>query len=117
FVHAVKPNPRTGVPQATVAHDNAWDYIANNQEIAHFVMWLMSYRGRPKSWRMMEAWPVNTFRFINEQGKSTVVRFVWKHMLGVQYVLVDEANVIEGVVSDFNGSDLLAAIECGTYSE
>src|SRR5699024_1139634 len=56
LVHAVKPNPRTDVPQATVAHDNSWDYIANNQEIAHFIMWLMSNRGRPRSWRMIEGY-------------------------------------------------------------
>ncbi|PAV27865.1 catalase HPII [Virgibacillus profundi] len=117
FVHAVKPNPITDVPQATVAHDNAWDYIANNQEIAHFIMWLMSSRGRPKSWRMMEAWPVNTFRFINEQGKSTFVRFVWKPMLGVHSLLLDEANIIGGVDPDFHRRDLHDSIKKGAYPE
>src|SRR5690625_3389147 len=117
FVHAVKPNPNTDVPQATVAHDNAWDYIANNQEIAHFIMWLMSGRGRPKSWRMMEDWPVNTFRFINAQGQSTFVRFVWKPVLGVHSLLLDEANIIGGVDPDFHRRDLHEAIECGAYPE
>lgn len=117
FVHAVKPNPRTDVPQATVAHDNAWDYIANNQEIAHFIMWLMSDRGRPKSWRMMEGYPVNTFRFINEQGKSTYVRFVWKPVLGVHSLLLDEANIIGGVDPDYHRRDLHEAIKCGAYPE
>src|SRR5690625_5070508 len=117
FTHAVKPNPRTGVPQATVAHDNAWDYIANNQEIAHFIMWLMSSRGRPRSWRMMEGWPVNTFRFINEQGKSTFVRFVWKPLLGVHSLLLDEANIIGGVDPDYHRRDLHESIERGAYPE
>ncbi len=117
FVHAVKPNPRTDVPQATVAHDNAWDYVANNQEIAHFIMWLMSERGRPRSWRMMEAWPVNTFRFINEQGESTFVRYVWKPILGVHSLLLDEANVIGGVDPDYHRRDLNEAIERGAYPE
>lgn len=117
FTHAVKPNPRTDVPQATVAHDNAWDYIANNQEIAHFVMWLMSDRGRPRSWRMMEAWPVNTFRWINEQGQSTFVRYVWKPVLGVHSLLLNEANIIGGVDPDFHRRDLHEAIKCGAYPE
>jgi len=117
FVHAVKPNPNTDVPQATVAHDNAWDYVANNQEIAHFIMWLMSDRGRPRSWRMMEAWPVNTFRFINEKGKSTFVRFVWKPVLGVHSLLLDEANIIGGVDPDFHRRDLHDAIKRGAYPE
>lgn len=117
FVHAVKPNPQSDVPQATVAHDHAWDYIANNQEIAHFIMWLMSDRGRPRSWRMMEGYPVNTFRFINEQGKSTFVRFVWKPVLGVHSLLLDEANVIGGVDPDYHRRDLRDAIKSGAYPE
>ncbi|MUV38627.1 Catalase [Lentibacillus sp. JNUCC-1] len=117
LTHAVKPNPRTGVPQATVAHDNAWDYITSNQEIAHFVMWLMSNRGRPRSWRMMEGYPVNTFRLINDQGKSTFVRFVWKPVLGVHSLLLDEANIIGGVDPDFHRRDLHDAIRKGAYPE
>lgn len=117
FVHAVKPNPKTDVPQATVAHNNAWDYIANNQEIAHFIMWLMSDRGRPRSWRMMEGYPVNTFRFINESGTSTFVRFVWKPVLGVHSLLLDEANIIGGVDPDYHRRDLHDAIKRGAYPE
>lgn len=117
FVHAVKPNPNTDVPQATVAHDNAWDYIANNQEIAHFIMWLMSDRGRPRSWRMMEGYPVNTFRFINDQGDSTFVRFVWKPLLGVHSLLIDEFDKIGGIDPDFHRRDLHEAIERGAYPE
>lgn len=117
LVHAVKPNPKTDVPQATVAHDNAWDYIANNQEIAHFVMWLMSDRGRPRSWRMMEGYAVNTFRFINKEDKSTFVRFVWKPVLGVHSLLLDEANIIGGVDPDYHRRDLHEAIKRGAYPE
>lgn len=115
--HAVKPNPITDVPQATVAHDRFWDYVVSNQESAHMVMWLMSMRGRPRSWRMMEGWPINTFRFINEHGKSTFVRFVWKPKLGVHSLLLDEANVIGGVDPDFHRRDIIEAVEKGAYPE
>ncbi len=117
FVHAVKQNPITDVPQATIAHDNAWDYISNNQESAHFIMWLMSGRGRPRSWRMMEGYPINTFRFINTQGKSTFVRFVWKPLLGVHSLLLDEANIIGGLDPDYHRRDIIEAIERGIYPE
>ncbi|SFE18793.1 catalase [Lentibacillus persicus] len=115
--HAAKPNPVTHVPQATVAHDNFWDYVANNQESAHMVMWLMSMRGRPRSWRMMAGWPINTFRFINENGKSTFVRFKWIPKLGVHSLLLDEANIIGGVDPDFHRRDIIEAIEKGFYPE
>src|SRR5690625_3086368 len=115
FTHAVKPNPKTDVPQAAAAHDTLWDYVANNQESAHFIMWLMSMRGRPRSWRMMESWPVNTFRMINAEGESTYCRFVWKPELGVHSLLLEEANIIGGVDPDFHRHDMIEAIEKGAY--
>ncbi len=115
--HAAKPSHRTHIPQATTAHDRFWDYVANNQESAHMVMWLMSLRGRPRSWRMMEGYPINTFRFINKEGKSTFVRFVWKPKLGVHSLLLEEANIIGGVDPDFHRRDIIEAIEKGAYPE
>jgi len=115
--HAAKPNPKTHMPQATVAHDSFWDYVVNNPESAHMVMWLMSMRGRPRSWRMMEGYPINTFRFVNKEGKSTFVRFVWKPKLGVHSLLLDEANTIGGVDPDFHRRDIVEAIENGAYPE
>lgn len=116
-VHAAKPNPATDVPQATTAHDNFWDYVANNQESAHMIMWLMSMRGRPRSWRMMAGWPINTFRFVNEQGKSTFVRFKWQPKLGVHSLLLDEANMIGGIDPDFHRNDITEAVQKGAYPE
>lgn len=115
--HAVKPSPITDVPQASVAHDAFWDYVANNQESAHMVMWLMSMRGRPRSWRMMAGWPINTFRFINKHGKSTYFRFKWEPKLGVHSLLLDEANIIGGVDPDFHRRDIIEAVRKGAYPE
>lgn len=117
MVHSVKPNPITDVPQASAAHDTFWDYIANNQESAHMIMWLMSLRGRPRSWRMIEGWPINTFRFINHNGQSTFVRFVWKPKLGVHSLLLDEANIIGGVDPDFHRHDIIEAVNKCAYPE
>ncbi|NLJ78442.1 MAG: catalase [Tissierellia bacterium] len=116
-VHSIKPDPITDVPQASAAHERFWDYVANNQESAHMVMWLMSLRGRPRSWRMIEGWPINTFRFINERGKSTFVRFVWKPQLGVHSLLLDEATIIGGVDPDFHRHDIIEAVNRGAYPE
>ena len=113
--HAIKPNPKTDIPQATGAHDRFWDYVASNQESAHMVMWLMSMRGRPRSWRMMEGWPINAFRFINAQGRATFVRFVLKPRLGVHGLLLDEANIIGGIDPDYHRRDIVEAIKKGAY--
>lgn len=115
--HAIKPNPITDIPQATAAHDTFWDYVVANPESAHMVMWLMSMRGRPRSWRMMAGWPINTFWLINEDGKGTYVRFKWVPKLGVHSLLLDEANVIGGVDPDFHRRDIVEAVENGAYPE
>lgn len=116
-VHALKPEPHSDIPQATSAHDNFWDYVANNQESAHMVMWLMSDRGRPRSWRMMDGYPINTFRLVNEEGKSTFVRFHFKAVLGVHSLMLEEANIIGGVDPDYHRRDLIEAIERKAYPE
>lgn len=115
--HAAKPDPQTDMPQATVAHDRFWDFVVNNPESTHMIMWLMSMRGRPRSWRMMEGYPINTFRFVNEEGKSTFVRFIWKPKLGIHSLMLDEANAIGGVDADFHRRDLIEAITSGAYPE
>ncbi|WBL16599.1 catalase [Sutcliffiella sp. NC1] len=113
--HALKPNPHDDMPTASAAHDNFWDFVANNQESAHFVMWAMSDRTIPRSWRMMEWFPINTFRFVNDQGKATFVKFHWKPILGVHSLLMEEAQIIGGIDPDYHRRDLKEAIDRGAY--
>jgi catalase len=117
FIHAVKPAPDTEVPQASSAHDTFWDFVANNQESAHMVMWVMSDRAIPRSYRMMEGFGVHTFRFINESGKSTFVKFHFKPLLGINTLVWDEAQKIAGKDPDFNRRDLQQSIASGNYPE
>jgi catalase len=117
IIHALNPEPHNDIPQASAAHDNFWDFVANNQESAHFAMWAMSDRTAPRSWRMMAGYGVNTFRFINENGRATFVRFHWKPVLGVHSLLVEEALTIAGMNPDFHRQDLWDAIEKGMYPE
>jgi catalase len=115
--HALKPNPRNNMPTASAAHDNFWDFVANNQESAHFVMWAMSDRAVPRSYRMMAGFPVNTFRFVNDKGKSHFVKFHWKPVLGVHSFLNEESLIIGGVDPDYHRRDLMEAIERGAFPE
>lgn len=117
LVHALKPEPHNEMPQAASAHDTFWDFVANNQESAHMVMWAMSDRAIPRSFRMMEGFGVHTFRFINEEGKSHFVKFHWKPVLGTHSVVWDEAQKINGKDPDFHRRDLWESIENGDYPE
>ncbi|MEC2234646.1 catalase [Bacillus subtilis] len=113
LVHAFKPEPHNEMPQAATAHDTFWDFVANNPESAHMVMWTMSDRGIPRSYRMMEGFGVHTFRFVNEQGKARFVKFHWKPVLGVHSLVWDEAQKIAGKDPDFHRRDLWETIENG----
>lgn len=117
FVHAVKPEPHNEIPQAASAHDTFWDFVANNSESAHMVLWAMSDRSLPRSFRMMEGFGVHTFRFVNEEGQAHFVKFHWKPLLGVHSLVWDETQKVAGKDPDFNRRDLWDAIEMGNYPE
>ncbi|MES2630256.1 MAG: catalase, partial [Bacteroidota bacterium] len=117
LVHAVKPEPDNEMPQAASAHDTFWDFISLLPESAHMIMWVMSDRALPRSYRMMEGFGVHTFRFVNEKGESNFVKFHWKPFLGVHSVAWDEAQIISGKDPDFHRRDLWEAIETGAFPE
>jgi catalase len=113
LVHAVKPEPDRAFPQAQSAHDTFWDYISFTPESMHMIMWQMSDRTIPRSFRMMEGFGVHTFRLVAPDGASRFVKFIWKPRLGLQSVLWDEAVKINGADPDFHRRDLWDAIKAG----
>jgi catalase len=117
FVHAVKPEPRDEIPQASSAHDTFWDFVSLTPEATHMVMWLMSDRAIPRSLRMMEGFGVHTYRLVNAQGESHYVKFHWKPLLGVHSLAWDEAQKLAGKDADYNRRDLWEAIEQGQFPE
>ena len=117
LIHAVKPEPDNEMPQAASAHDTFWDFISLMPESTHMIMWAMSDRALPRSLRMMEGFGIHTFRFINEKGESSFVKFHWKPLLGVHSVAWDEAQNISGKDPDFHRRDLWEAIQNGDFPE
>ena len=117
LIHAAKPEPHHGMPQGATAHDTFWDFASLSPESTHMLMWIMSDRALPRSYRMMEGFGVHTFRLINAEGKSTFVKFHWKPVLGTHSLVWDEAVKISGADSDFHRRDLWEAIEAGVYPE
>lgn len=117
LVHAVKPEADRMFPQAASAHDTFWDFVSLMPETMHTVLWLMSDRALPRSYRMMEGFGVHTFRMVNAEGKASFVKFHWKPRLGLQSLLWDEAVKIGGADPDFNRRDLWEAIDRGDFPE
>jgi catalase len=117
LIHAVKQEPDRDFPQAASAHDNFWDFISLMPESMHMIMWVMSDRAIPRSFRFMEGFGVHTYRLVNAEGKSTFVKFHWKPKLGLQSVIWNEAVKINGADPDFHRRDLWNAIQTGDYPE
>ncbi len=117
LIHAVKEEPDCAFPQAQSAHDNFWDFISLTPESMHMVMWVMSDRAIPRSFRFMEGFGVHTFRLVNAKNESTFVKFHWKPKLGLQSVVWNEAVKINGADPDFHRRDLWTAIKAGNFPE
>jgi len=117
LIHAAKQEPDRGFPQAQTAHDNFWDFASLMPESTHMLMWAMSDRAIPRSFRFMEGFGVHTFRFVNARGRSTFVKFHWKPMLGMQSVVWNEAVKLNGADPDFHRRDLWDAIQAGDFPE
>ena len=117
LIHAVKPEPNNGIPQAASAHDTFWDFASLSPEITHMLMWVMSDRAIPRSFRMMQGFGVHTFRLVNAKGQSVFCKFHWSPMAGTHSLVWDEAVKLSGADSDFHRRDLWEAIECGEYPE
>ncbi len=117
LVHSIKPEPHNEVPQASSAHDTFWDFVVNTPELSHMILWLMSDRAIPRSFRMMEGFGVNTYRLINEKDEARFVKFHWKPLLGVHSLVWDEAQKLAGKVPDYHRRDLWDAINTGNYPE
>ena len=117
LVHAVKMEPDRGFPQAASAHDNFWDFASLTPEDWHMIMWIMSDRTIPRSFRTMEGFGVHTFRLVNDAGQSHFVKFHWSPLAGTHSLVWDEAVKISGADPDFHRRDLWEAIEAGAFPE
>ncbi len=117
LVHALKPEPHDGMPQAASAHDTFWDFVSLMPESTHMLMWVMSGRAIPRSYRMMQGFGVHSYRLVNADGASQFVKFHWTPRLGTHSLVWDEAVKLAGADADFHRRDLWEAIDAGEFPE
>ncbi len=117
LVHAVKPEPHHAMPQASSAHDTFWDFVSLMPESTHMLLWQMSDRAIPRSYRTMQGFGVHTFRLVNAEGQSVFCKFHWTPLAGTHSLVWDEAALLVGADPDFHRRDLWEAIEAGAFPE
>lgn len=113
MVHSFKPAPNTNIPD-----DNRfWDFISLTPESTHMITWLFSDRGTVKSYRAMEGFGVNTYKWINAEGKAVYAKYHWKPLAGVHSIDRHEAMRLAGEDPDIATRDLYDTIASGKTAE
>lgn len=113
MVHAFKPAPDTNIPTSSSANSRFWDFISLTPESTHMITWLFSDRGTVKSYRKMEGFGVNTYKWVNKEGKAVYIKYHWKPKLGVETIDRHEANRLAGEDPDIATRDLYETIASG----
>lgn len=98
-----------------------WGFFAENPQAVNLVMWLYSNKGTIKSYRHMEGYSVNTYKWLNEDGEERYIRYRWNPVceegedgkrMGITY---QEAEFLAGFSPDCCIRDLAEAIEEGDF--
>ncbi|POR34111.1 Catalase [Tolypocladium paradoxum] len=122
LIHSVKPRSDNEIPQGATAHDSAWDFFSQETSTLHTLFWAMAGYGIPRSFRHMltrgqDGFGVHTFRFVNSDGDTKLIKWHWKTKQGKASLVWDEAQHVAGKNADFHRQDLFDAIESGNYPE
>ncbi|HVP26660.1 MAG TPA: catalase [Candidatus Bathyarchaeia archaeon] len=117
MVHAFKPAPNTGFPTSSSANSRFWDFISLTPESTHMITWLFSDRGTVKSYRRMEGFGVNTYKWVNAKGKAVYVKYHWKPKAGIETIDRHEATRLAGEDPDIATRDLYETIASGKTAE
>ncbi len=111
FIHTQKRDPYTNCKSPTMM----WDFWSLNPESLHQVLFLMSDRGTPYSYRHMHGFGSHTFSFINDKNEKVWVKFHFKTKQGIRNFTNDEAVKMKGQDPDHAQRDLVAAIDAGDF--
>jgi catalase len=117
MVHSFKPAPDTNIPTASSANSRFWDFISLTPESTHMITWLFSDRGTVKSYRTMEGFGVNTYKWVNKEGKEVYVKYHWKPAAGVYSIDRHESTRLAGEDPDIATRDLYDTIASGKTVE
>ncbi|RFU67044.1 catalase [Bacillus sp. V59.32b] len=113
FIHAFKPDPVTNIQDG----ERQFDFISNSPEAMHMITFLFSPWGIPANYRQMQGSGVNTYRWVNEEGKAVLVKYHWEPKQGIKNLTQKDAEEIQAKNFNHATQDLYEAIEKGDYPE
>jgi catalase len=114
FIHSQKPDPVTFERQVA---NRVFDFWSQSPEALHMVMLVFSPRGIPASYRHMQGFGVNTYKWVNEAGETVLVKYHWLPKQGVKSWTAADAAVMQSQELGVHTKDLYDAIAAGDYPE
>nr|WP_196790797.1 catalase [Motilibacter aurantiacus] len=114
FIHSQKPDPVTF--EASVAN-RAFDFFSQTPEALHMMMLVFSPRGTPATYRHMQGFGVNTYKWVNAQGETKLVKYHWLPKQGVKSYTAADASAVQAQTLGAHTKDLYDSIERGDYPE
>ena len=114
FIHSQKPDPMTFERQLA---NRVFDFASQTPESLHMFNLVLSPRGVPASYRTQQGFGVNTYKWVNEQGETKLVKYHWLPKQGVKSWTEADAAVKQGQLLGCHTKDLYDAIDNGDYPE
>ena len=112
-IHSLKPDPVTFRQEP----NRIFDFMSQTPESMHMLTHLFSPRGIPANYRHMEGFGVNTYKMVNAEGGTCLVKYHWHPKQGVASLTEEEAAKVQGQDLGSASKDLYTAIETGNYPQ
>lgn len=112
-IHSLKPDPVTFRQEP----NRIFDFMSQTPESMHMLTHLFSPRGIPASYRHMEGFGVNTYKMVNAQGDTCLVKYHFHPRAGLASLTAAEAAKVQGQDFGSASKDLFTAIERGEYPQ
>ncbi|SEM69409.1 catalase [Nonomuraea pusilla] len=112
-IHALKPDPVTFRQEP----GRIFDFMSQTPESMHMLVNLFSPRGIPADYRHMQGFGVNTYKWVNEQGETVLVKYHWMPKQGVRSMTAADAAAVQATDLGHATKDLRDAIERGDHPE
>jgi catalase len=112
LIHSQKPDPVNFNRQDP---NRVFDFISQMPESMHMVTLLFSPRGIPATYRHMQGFGVNTYKWVNQDGETVLVKYHWIPEQGVRSLTAADAANIQATELGSHTKDLWEAVERGEF--
>jgi len=112
-IHSLKPDPVTFRQEPA----RIFDFMSQTPEAMHMLVNLFSPRGIPANYRTMQGFGVNTYKWVNAQGVTHLVKYHFYPTVGVKSLTEADAANIQATDLGHASKDLYESIEAGQLPE